>query len=96
MYLQTFRLLHEEGFFVGASSGLNVAAAVKVSHQLVVCTCRCHILGVCISHTQGWGQLQKFTITSMISIILQLQLHDGRNYKVKEMVNYDSKLSEIK
>ena len=27
---QTFFLLHEEGFFVGASSGLNVAAAVKV------------------------------------------------------------------
>lgn len=27
---QTFRLLHEEGFFVGASSGLNVAAAVQV------------------------------------------------------------------
>ena len=29
--LKTFYLLHEEGFFVGASSGLNVAAAVKVS-----------------------------------------------------------------
>ena len=27
---QTFRLLHEEGFFVGASTGLNVAGAVKV------------------------------------------------------------------
>jgi cysteine synthase A len=26
----TFYLLHEEGFFVGASSGLNVAAAVRV------------------------------------------------------------------
>ena len=30
LFLQTFFLLHEEGFFVGASSGLNVAAAVKV------------------------------------------------------------------
>ncbi|XP_065899017.1 uncharacterized protein [Dysidea avara] len=30
----TFRLLHEEGFFVGASSGLNVAAAVKVAKDL--------------------------------------------------------------
>ncbi len=30
-FTQTFYLLHEEGFFVGASSGLNVAAAVKVS-----------------------------------------------------------------
>ena len=29
-WIQTFFLLHEEGFFVGASSGLNVAAAVKV------------------------------------------------------------------
>ena len=29
--LQTYYLLHEEGFFVGASSGLNVAAAVQVS-----------------------------------------------------------------
>ena len=27
----TFRLLHEEGFFVGASSGLNVAAAVEAA-----------------------------------------------------------------
>jgi cysteine synthase len=25
-----FYLLHEEGFFVGASSGLNVSAAVEV------------------------------------------------------------------
>ena len=31
LLMQTFYLLHEEGFFVGASSGLNVAAAVKVS-----------------------------------------------------------------
>ena len=31
IFSQTFYLLHEEGFFVGASSGLNVAAAVKVS-----------------------------------------------------------------
>lgn len=30
----TFRLLHEEGFFVGASSGLNVSAAVKVAKVL--------------------------------------------------------------
>jgi cysteine synthase len=29
-----FYLLHEEGFFVGASSGLNVAAAVQVLLQL--------------------------------------------------------------
>jgi cysteine synthase A len=29
-----FRLLHEEGFFVGASSGLNVAAAVEVAKKL--------------------------------------------------------------
>ena len=40
---QTFYLLYEEGFFVGASSGLNVAAAVKVfktiasiNHQALV------------------------------------------------------------
>ena len=32
---QTFYLLHEEGFFVGASSGINVAAAVQVhSNQI--------------------------------------------------------------
>ena len=41
----TFYLLHEEGFFVGASSGLNVAAAVKVAtdlgpgHTVVTCLC---------------------------------------------------------
>ncbi|XP_058940074.2 uncharacterized protein [Pocillopora verrucosa] len=41
----TFYLLHEEGFFVGASSGLNVAAAVKVAEMLgpghVITTCLC-------------------------------------------------------
>lgn len=41
----TFYLLHEEGFFVGASSGLNVAAAVKVAQDLgpgrTVVTCLC-------------------------------------------------------
>jgi len=41
----TFRLLHEEGFFVGASTGLNVAGAVKVAevmgpgHTIVTCLC---------------------------------------------------------
>eukprot|EP00794_Sanderia_malayensis_P001410 gene1410-1562_t len=41
----TFELLHEEGFFVGASSGLNVAAAVDVAkelgpgHTIVTCLC---------------------------------------------------------
>ncbi|XP_064623104.1 uncharacterized protein LOC135485214 [Lineus longissimus] len=41
----TFRLLHQEGFFVGASSGLNVSAAVKVAkmlgpgHTVVTCLC---------------------------------------------------------
>ncbi|XP_078000720.1 uncharacterized protein LOC144453329 isoform X2 [Glandiceps talaboti] len=41
----TFRLLHEEGFFVGASSGLNVAAAYRVAklmgpgHTIVTCLC---------------------------------------------------------
>ncbi|CAI9719566.1 Hypothetical predicted protein [Octopus vulgaris] len=40
-----FRLLGEEGFFVGASSGLNVAAAVRVAkslgpgHTVVTCLC---------------------------------------------------------
>jgi cysteine synthase A len=41
----TFYLLHEEGFFVGASSGLNVTAAVQVARQLgpghTVVTCLC-------------------------------------------------------
>nr|XP_054758925.1 uncharacterized protein LOC129264976 [Lytechinus pictus] len=41
----TFRLLKEEGFFVGASSGLNVVAAVEVAKQLgpghVVASCLC-------------------------------------------------------
>ena len=32
LFWQTYYLLHEEGFFVGASSGLNVAAAVKVCY----------------------------------------------------------------
>ncbi|XP_048579484.1 cysteine synthase 1 isoform X1 [Nematostella vectensis] len=41
----TFFLLHEEGFFVGASSGLNVTAAVKVAKMLgpghTIATCLC-------------------------------------------------------
>lgn len=41
----TYRLLHEEGFYVGASSGLNVAAAVQVAKDLgpgnTVVTCLC-------------------------------------------------------
>ena len=41
----TFRLLHEEGLFVGASTGLNVTAAVQVAKQLgpghTVVTCLC-------------------------------------------------------
>jgi len=41
----TFRLLHEDGFFVGASSGLNVVAAVKVAEMMgpghVIVTCLC-------------------------------------------------------
>ncbi|XP_071786213.1 uncharacterized protein [Asterias amurensis] len=41
----TFRLLHEEGFFVGASSGLNVAGAVQVAKMMgpghLITTCLC-------------------------------------------------------
>ncbi|XP_059141438.1 uncharacterized protein LOC131929343 [Physella acuta] len=41
----TFRLLHEEGFFVGASTGLNVSSAFEVAkemgpgHTIVTCLC---------------------------------------------------------
>ena len=41
----TFRLLYEEGFFVGATSGLNVAAAVQVAKLIgpgkTIVTCLC-------------------------------------------------------
>jgi cysteine synthase A len=41
----TFRLLYEEGFFVGATSGLNVAAALKVAKIIgpnkTIVTCLC-------------------------------------------------------
>lgn len=41
----TFRLLYEEGFFVGATSGLNVAAAVQVAKLMgpgrTIVTCLC-------------------------------------------------------
>ena len=41
----TFRLLHEEGFFVGSSSGLNVAAAIEAAKELgpgkTIVTCLC-------------------------------------------------------
>jgi len=43
--LQTFRLLDEEGFFVGASSGLNVSAAYQLAQQMgpgaTIVTCLC-------------------------------------------------------
>ena len=49
--VQTFYLLHEEGFFVGASTGLNVAAAVQVAKDLgpghTVVTCLCDSGQVC-------------------------------------------------
>jgi len=41
----TFRLLHEDGFYVGASSGLNVASAYQIArhmgpgHTVVTCLC---------------------------------------------------------
>ena len=42
---QTFRLLDEEGFFVGASSGLNVSAAYQLAKQMgpghTIVTCLC-------------------------------------------------------
>ncbi|XP_022108690.1 cysteine synthase 1-like [Acanthaster planci] len=41
----TFRLLHEEGFFVGASSGINVAGAVEAAKKMgpghIIATCLC-------------------------------------------------------
>jgi len=40
-----FKLLYDEGFFVGASSGLNVAAAVELSKSMpkgsTIVTCIC-------------------------------------------------------
>ena len=45
MHSQTFRLLHEFGFYVGASSGLNVASAYQIAknlgpgHTVVTCLC---------------------------------------------------------
>ena len=50
---QTFRLLHEEGFFVGASTGLNVSAAVQVARKMgpghTIVTCLCDTGQVCVS-----------------------------------------------
>ena len=44
-FFQTFRLLAEEGLFVGASSGLNVSAAYQLAKQMgpghTVVTCLC-------------------------------------------------------
>ena len=51
-FVQVFRLLYEEGFFVGASSGLNVAAAVELSESMpkgsTIVTCLCDNGQVCI------------------------------------------------
>ena len=45
LLFQTFRLLAEEGLFVGASSGLNVSAAYQLAKQMgpghTVVTCLC-------------------------------------------------------
>ncbi|XP_064602886.1 uncharacterized protein LOC135468521 isoform X2 [Liolophura sinensis] len=62
----TFRLLHEEGFLVGASSGLNVAAARDVAKMMgpghTIVTCLCDTGQVC------WSVYQKPTGSLYINI----------------------------
>ena len=56
-FVQVFRLLYEEGFFVGASSGLNVAAAVELSESMpkgsTIVTCLCDNGQVCMKMSQS-------------------------------------------
>ena len=54
---QTFRLLHEEGLFVGGTSGLNVHAAYEVAKMMgpgnVIVTALCDTGQVCIDSIQN-------------------------------------------
>ena len=59
----TFRLLHEEGFFVGATSGLNVAAALQVAKLIgpgkTIVTCLCDTGAKYINRLYSRQELEK-------------------------------------
>ena len=59
----TFRLLHEEGFFVGATSGLNVAAAVQAAQLMgpgkTIVTCLCDSGAKYLNRLYSKAELEK-------------------------------------
>ena len=59
----TFRLLYEEGFFVGATSGLNVFAAMEVAkligHGKTVVTCICDTGAKYLNRLYSRNELEK-------------------------------------
>lgn len=76
----TFRVLHEEGFFVGASSGLNVAAAVQVAHQMgpghTIVTCLCDTGHKYYGKLCSRKQLAERGLLDSIPHQYQISLHD--------------------
>jgi cysteine synthase len=59
----TFKLLHEEGFFVGATSGINVRAAIEIALELgpgsTVVTCLCDSGQKYINRLYSKSELEK-------------------------------------
>lgn len=59
----TFRLLYEEGFFVGATSGLNVAAALQVAKLIgpnkTIVTCICDTGNKYLGRLYSKAELEK-------------------------------------
>lgn len=68
----TFRLLHEEGFFVGATSGLNVAAAVQVAKILgpgkTIVTCLCDTGAKYMNRLYSRSELEKRDLINSIPV----------------------------
>jgi hypothetical protein len=72
MTFQTFRLLDEEGFFVGASSGLNISAAYQLAKQMgpghTIATCLCDTGQVCCLYLYFFVKFTKADFLTQVSI----------------------------
>lgn len=68
----TFRLLYEEGFFVGATSGLNVAAAVQVAKLMgpgkTIVTCLCDTGAKYMNRLYSKSELEKRNLIEAVPV----------------------------
>lgn len=75
----TFRLLHEEGLFVGASTGLNVTAAMEVAKTMgpghTIVTCLCDTGQRYYNKLFSKSEMEKRGLLDSIPIVYQVSLH---------------------